>query len=114
MIKAFAESAVKVYVKVGDTTIAMFSTHPNLLILPQVGQKYVFRTTMENQKGISDQIAEIGVVREIQVFHTLNTRTRDSDGDFGSRANGQQESTNLEQTIKIICDPLPNPIINHI
>lgn len=93
--KVFVTNIATVVVKFDREIVATFTAHPNMMILPQVGQQYICRRITEHDGLLDDEHAEIGTVRSVIVQHSL----------VGHAGN---DSVNLNQRIIIDC-VIPKP-----
>jgi len=78
IVKAYVSNTVRVDVRVNDSIVYSFSAHPNLLVLPQIGQSYLIRERHHNDglssDGLSsDGYAEFGKVVAVTVDHRIST-----------------------------------------
>lgn len=73
IVKAYVSNTVRVDVRVNDSIVYSFSAHPNLLVLPQIGQSYLIRERHHNDGLSSDGYAEFGKVVAVTVDHRIST-----------------------------------------
>lgn len=93
VVKAYVSNTVRVDVRVNRKIVYSFSAHPNLLVLPQVGNEYLIRERHREGELSSDGFAEFGVVTKVNVHH------------FVSTVEGG-ESSNLSQRVTIDVEPI--------
>lgn len=73
IVKAYVSNTVRVDVRVNDSIVYSFSAHPNLLVLPQIGQSYLIRERHHKGDLSSDGYAEFGKVVAVIVDHRIST-----------------------------------------
>lgn len=89
--KAFVTNIATIVVKFDRQVVATFTAHPNMVILPAVGQQYILRNINEHDGLLDDEKAEIGTVRSVIVQHSLVSHAGN-------------DSVNLNQRIIIDCE----------